>query len=180
MDTATNNAAAPAADTALRAGFWQRTLVEPITRQLTQGVTPRRISFTLATGTVCSLLPFLGLTTLLNLGVGIVLRLNQPILQVLNQVLGPLQLVMILVYVRTGEWVWGAEEHRFAITEMITSFAELSFLEFLQKFGWAGIHAFTAWALTAPLLFALVYFPLRPVIDRLAQLRNAPATAATP
>jgi hypothetical protein len=48
-------------------------------------------------------------------------------------------------------------------------------MEFLQTFGWAGIHAFTAWALTAPLLFALVYFPLRPVIQRLAQLRESSA-----
>jgi uncharacterized protein (DUF2062 family) len=177
MDAATDNAAATTAD-APRPGFWQRTLVEPIVRQLTQGVTPRRITFTLATGTVCSLFPFLGFTTLLNLGTGVALRLNQAILQVLNQVLGPLQLVMILVYVRTGEWIWGTGEHRFAITEMIASFSELSLWEFLQKFGWAGIHAFTAWALTAPLLFALVYFPLRPVIDRLAQLPGRPTAPA--
>jgi hypothetical protein len=78
---------------------------------------------------------------------------------------------MILVYVRLGEWIWGAKEEAFSVVEMLRTFTELSFGEFLQKFGWAGVHAFTSWILTAPLLFALVYFPLRPVIDRLARVR---------
>jgi uncharacterized protein (DUF2062 family) len=156
-------------------GFWQRRLVEPIKNQLTQGVTPQKISATLGVGTVCGLFPFLGFTSLLNLGVGIVARLNQPILQVLNQLLGPLQLLMILVYVKGGEFIWGATGEPFSVTEMITSFAELSLIDFLTKFGWAGVHAFTAWILTAPLLFAIVYFPLRPVIERLAKIRKTPS-----
>lgn len=156
-------------------GFWERRVVAPIKQQLTQGVTPQRVTFTLGVGTVCSLFPFLGFTALLNLGIGVAMRLNQPILQILNQLLTPIHLVMILIYVRGGEIVWGSSEQPFSITEMISSFADLSFSEFLQTFGWAGIHAFTAWALTAPLLFALVYFPLRPVIERLAQLRGSPA-----
>lgn len=166
----TMTASADNLDTPKR-GFWQRRVVDPIMQQLTQGVTPKRVTFTLGVGTVCSLFPFLGFTSLLNLGVGIALKLNQPILQVLNQLLGPIQLLLILVYVRMGEFIWGATGHQFSITEMVTSFAELSFVEFLQTFGWAGIHAFSAWILTAPLLFALVYFPLRPVIERLAQLK---------
>ena len=50
--------------------FWQRRLIKPLRAQLTQGVTPDRLALTLAVGTTCSLLPFLGFTTLLNLGVG--------------------------------------------------------------------------------------------------------------
>lgn len=156
-------------------GFFRRRLIDPIKQQLTQGVTPQRLSFSLGVGTVCSLFPFLGFTSLLNLGVGIALRLNQPILQVLNQLLGPVQLVMILVYVRAGEFVWGATGEPFSVTEMVTSFAELSLMEFLTRFGWAGVHAFTAWILTAPLLLAAVYFPLRPVMERLADLRKPAA-----
>ena len=152
--------------------FWQRRLIDPIKKQLTQGVTPKKISATLGVGAVCGVFPFFGFTSLLNLGVGIALRLNQPILQVLNQLLGPVQLVMILVYVKGGEFIWQTTGTPFSVREMLTSFAELSLAEFLTKFGWAGVHAFTAWILTAPLLFAAVYFPLRPAIERLAQLRK--------
>lgn len=153
-------------------GFWRRRLVDPLLGQLTQGVTPDRLAATLAVGTACSLFPFLGLTSLLNLAVGIRLRMNQPILQTLNQLLGPLHLLMILAYVRLGEWLWRASDDRFAIGDMIRTFREETFRVFLERFGWAGVHALTAWIVTTPLLIAVIYYPLRPVMRRLARLRR--------
>ncbi len=156
--------------------FWRRRIVQPIRAQLTQGVSPDQVASTLAVGTACSLFPFLGFTTLLNLGVGLALRMNQPILQTLNQLLGAVQLALILVYVRLGETIWGATGGHFTLGEVLRVFREASLGSFLAQFGWAGIHAFTAWLLTAPLLVAAIYFPLRPVLRRTAaRLRRAPA-----
>ncbi len=154
-----------------RHGFWRRRLRDPIVAQLTQGVSPDKLAATLAVGTACALLPFLGFTALLTLGAGLALRMNQPILQTLNQLLGPLQLVMILVYVRAGEWIWRAHENRFSIADMLRTFRDASLGEFLQRFGWAGIHAFTAWLLSVPVIIVGIYYPLRPVIKKLAALR---------
>ncbi len=151
-----------------RPGFWRRRVVNPIRAQLTQGVTPDKIALTLGVGMACSLLPFLGLTSLLNLGVGLALRMNQPILQTLNQLLGPVQLVLILVHVRIGEWLWGATGDRFTVGEMLRTFRDHSIGEFLARFGWAGIHALSAWLLLAPGLAAIVYFSVRPAIRRAA------------
>lgn len=145
----------------------------PILALFTQGITPDKVAATLAVGSACSLFPFLGFTSLLNLGVGLWLRMNQPILQTLNQLLGPVHLVMILVYVRLGEWFWRAHDERFTIAEMLRVFREASLVEFLQRFGWAGVHAFTAWALTAPLLIAGLYYGLRPALRRLASKPSA-------
>jgi len=143
-------------------------VVAPVRAQLTQGVTPDRLALTFGVGAACSLFPFLGFTSLLNLGVGLWLRLNQPILQTLNQLLGPLHLVMIVGYVRLGEWIWRAQDDRFTLTDMIQTFREATLGEFLARFGWAGVHAFTAWALTTPLLIAAVQLALRPALRRLA------------
>lgn len=151
-----------------RPSFWQRRVREPIIALFTQGITPDRVALTLAVGTACSLFPFLGFTSLLNLGVGLWLRLNQPILQTLNQLLGPVHLVMIVLYVRLGEWLWRMQDDRFTVGEMLRVFREASLGEFLHHFGWAGIHAFTAWALTTPLLIAVVYYGLRRPLHRLA------------
>jgi uncharacterized protein (DUF2062 family) len=148
--------------------FWQRRVRAPLIALFTQGITPDKVALTLGVGSVCSLFPFLGFTSLLNLGVGLWLRLNQPLLQTLNQILGPVQLVMILVYVRVGESLWQAEGQRFTIAEMLRFFREASLGGFLQRFGWAGIHAFTAWAVTSPLLFAAVYYLTRPALRSLA------------
>lgn len=154
-----------------RHGFWRRRLRDPLVAQLTQGATPDKLATTLAVGTACALLPFLGFTTLLTLGAGLALRMNQPILQTLNQLLGPLQLVMILVYIRVGEWIWRAHETRFSIADMLRTFHDASLGEFLQRFGWAGIHAFTAWLISVPIIIVGIYYPLRPVMSKLAALR---------
>ncbi len=158
-----------------RPSFWQRRVRDPIIALFTQGITPDKVALTLAVGTACSLFPFLGFTSLLNLGVGLWLRMNQPILQTLNQLLGPVQLVLIVVYVRLGEWVWQAQDARFTIAEMLRVFREASLGEFLSRFGWAGVHAFTAWALTAPLLIVALYHGLRPALRRLASKSAARA-----
>jgi uncharacterized protein (DUF2062 family) len=155
--------------------FWQRRVRDPLLALFTQGITPDKVAATLAVGTACSLFPFLGFTAALNLAVGLRLRMNQPILQLLNQLLGPLHLVMIVVYVRLGEWIWRAQDDRFTITEMLRVFREESFGAFLQRFGWTGVHAFTAWALTAPLLVTVLYYGLRPSLRRLASGPRAQA-----
>jgi uncharacterized protein (DUF2062 family) len=153
---------------------------EPLTALLTQGATPEKLAAAIAWSFVCSLFPFLGLTTFLNAGVGYWRKLNQPLMQALNYALSPLHLVMILAYVRLGETLWRAQGEHFSLMDMLRSFNELSLGAFFQKFGWAGIHAFTAWALTAPVLYLVVYYPARAALLRLARLRPSPNLARVP
>ena len=148
--------------------IWQRRVVAPLRTQLTQGVTPDLLARTIAVGTACSLLPFLGFTSLLNLAVGLTLRLNQPLLQALNQLLGPLQLVLIVAYVRAGEFIWRAEPMPLSVSTLITSFRAAPWA-FLQRFGWTGVHAATAWLLSVPLIVAALYYSLRPALRRFAK-----------
>lgn len=155
-----------------RRSLWQRRVVAPILAQLTQGITADKIAQTLAVGAICSMFPFIGTTWALNLAAGIWLRMNQPILQTFNQLLWVIHLPMILVYVRLGEWIWGVTEgSQFSLEEMVRTFQEASLREFLEEFGWAGVHAFTAWLLTAPLLFVIIYYPTRPLLRKLAWKR---------
>lgn len=147
--------------------FWQRRFVLPIRGLLLQGITPDKIALTLAISTACSLLPFLGFTSLLNLGVGLWLRLNQPIMQMLNQLLGPVQLLLILAYVRVGEKIWHAAPMPISVSLIVQSFRADPWV-FLQRFGWTGVHAATAWALSVPVIVAVIYFPLRGVMRRFA------------
>ena len=150
-------------------GFWQRRVLQPIRAQLTQGVSPDQIAATLAVGAACSVFPIFGVTSLVNLGVGIPLRMNQPILQTLNQLLGPVQVALILVYVRIGEVIWRSAERQLTVAQMMREFRERSLWEFLQQFSWAGVHAITAWIVTAPVLVGALYFSLRPAVRRAAR-----------
>lgn len=151
------------------ASWWSRRVVAPIINLLTHGVTADKVSATIAVGTACSLFPFIGFTTMLNLGVGLWLRMNQPILQAINYLITPLHLVMIVVYVRIGERIWGVTDEAFSVSAVVTTFREVSFSEFLARFGWAGVHAFTAWILSVPVIIACIYYPLRPVLRSTAR-----------
>ena len=148
----------------LRAFFAR--VARPVVALATQGLAPSRLAATLAVGTVCSLFPFLGATSALNFLVALALRLNVPALQALNQLLGPLQLALILAYVRLGEWMWRATPQPLSLAQLLASFRQLSFADFLARFGAAGVHAFSGWLATAPVLFAVVYLPAWAIVRR--------------
>lgn len=149
--------------------FWQRRIVDPIVTQLTQGTDPKKIALTVAVGVAAGLFPFLGFTTLLCFLVAFVLRLNQPIIHVVNQVLWPVHLTMIVVYVHFGAWIYGAETLPFDPSEVPHLFVH-SQHEFWARFGLMGLHAFTAWLITVPLIVTALFFPLCPVLRRLARM----------
>lgn len=142
-------------------------MLDPIVAQLTQGVTPDRIALTLALGVLCGVFPFLGFTTALCAVVAAALRLNQPIIHVVNQLLWPVQLAGIPLFVALGQKLYGAPPVPVDPTEIARVFAD-SQREFWTRFGLMGLHAFTAWLLVAPFLVAALHFGLRPVLRRLA------------
>lgn len=150
--------------------FWQRRLVDPMVEQLTLGVTADQLAMTLAVATTTALFPLLGATTALTLGAGLALRLNQVLLHTVNQLLGPVQLVLILVYVRAGEWLWGAPADHFSVADVVRTFHERGISDFLRRFGWAGAHAVTAWAVSAPLVMLVVYLLVRAPLARMTHL----------
>jgi uncharacterized protein (DUF2062 family) len=154
-----------------RRSFWKRRLGDPVVALLTQGVTPDKLAATFAVGTAVSLFPFLGTTTALNIGVGFWFRMNQPLLHVINGLLTPLHLVMILVYVRCGEIIWRSQADKFSVLDVIRTFRDGTVAEFFQRFGWAGVHAFTAWLISAPFIVAALYYGLRPAMRRIASIR---------
>jgi len=147
--------------------FWQRRVAAPIVAQLTQGVTPEKIALTLALGLAGGLFPFLGFTTLLCFLLALAFRLNQPIIHAVNQLLWPAQLSLIAVYVKLGARIYGAQPLPFDPTEVTRVFWS-SQREFWARFGLMGLHALTAWLLSAPLLVGVGYGVSLPLVRKLA------------
>lgn len=152
--------------------FWQRRVRDPLLAQLKQGVTPDKVALTIAVGVACGLFPFLGFTTLLCFLVALRLRLNQPIIHIVNQLMWPIHLPMIMVYVSLGQWLYGAK----AIPYNPDRIAHLLVNEpgeFFHRFGVVSAYAFLAWLITAPVVIAAIYFPSRPLLRKFAAARRA-------
>ena len=149
--------------------FWRERVVDVIAAQFTQGFTPQKIALTISLGLNLGLFPILGATTALCAVAGLWLKLNQPVIQLVNWLAAPLQLAMILVFVRIGEWMTRAQRVSFSIPELIHKFHE-SPAGFFREFGMTGLHGIIAWLVLAPVSMALVYFILLPPLKRLKRL----------
>ena len=154
--------------TAPKPSWWQRRVVSLIVRQLSQGVTPSRLALAIAIGGAISVNPFLGTTTLGCLAAGMVFRLNQPVLQIANILAAPLQLALIIPWVRAGEWMYRASPIPIAPSKLAGEFSADPWL-FIQRFGLSGLYAATVWLLVAPFLGAAIYFAIHPVLRALAR-----------
>jgi len=155
---------------------WQRRVVDVVLAQLRQGITPEKIALTVAMGLTLGLFPILGSTTLLCFLAGLVLKLNQPIIQLVNYVVYPLQVAGIYFFIRIGEWLTRTPPLQFSIAGLIQQFRAAP-LPFFQQFGMTALRGVLAWTLMAPFAAAAIYFILLPVLRRLARPRGAGADA---
>ena len=148
--------------------FWQERVIGVIGAQLTQGFTPQKIALTIALGLNLGVFPILGCTTLLCALAAFSLKLNQPVIQLVNWLVYPLQFMLLLGFVRIGEWLMRAPPVPFSIPELLRKFQE-SPGKFMQEFGMTGVHGIVAWFVIAPFAIALIYFLLLPPLKKLSQ-----------
>lgn len=148
--------------------FWQRRVIAPILAQLRQGITPEQIALTIALGGVIGIFPILGATTFLCAVVGVWLRLNQPIIQLVNYLVYPVQLLLLLPFYRAGESLFQqAHVPIFSLTELMQRFNADAW-QFLIDYGMVGVYGIVVWCLTAPVLIAITYYALRPTLKAMA------------
>lgn len=150
--------------------FWRERVIGLIVTQLVQGVTPQKIALTFALGFSLGIFPILGATTALCAIAGVWLKLNQPIIQMLNWLISPLQLGLIVVFVRIGEWIMRAPCVSFSVPELIQKFREAPG-SFFRQFGMTGVHGIVAWLFIAPFLTLLIYLLLSPPLKKLAAVK---------
>ncbi|HXQ80065.1 MAG TPA: DUF2062 domain-containing protein [Opitutaceae bacterium] len=150
---------------------WQRHVIDPIAAQLTQGITPEKIALTLAVGSAFALFPILGTTTILCLIVGIVLRLNQPIIQIVNALCTPLHLPVIYGMVRLGSFIFNIPYSHVGI-RMMNHMLWDDPRDFFERFGITALHAIAAWATIAPFWMIIVYLLALPVLREVLHRRT--------
>jgi len=167
------------------ATLWQRHVVDPILAQFTQGITPEKIALTLAVGSACALFPILGTATLLCLVVGIVLKLNQPLIQLVNALCSVPHLLGVYGLIRFGDLIFGVRQPRFTVAEFMThrphTFPNFWAIVlavwrdqglYLHRIEAAAMHALVAWVIIAPFWIFTVYHLVYPSL-RKAALRRA-------
>jgi uncharacterized protein (DUF2062 family) len=163
---------------------WQRHVIDPIAAQLTQGITVEKIALTMAVGSALALFPIIGTTTLLCLLAGIVLKLNQAIIQLVNMLCATIHFPLIVCLFRLGHLIFGVPYTHIGIGmvhHMLDTFWEDP-AKFFERFGVDALHAIAAWAVLAPIWMIIIYMLALPVVREVLRRRVAmiTQTAQTP
>jgi uncharacterized protein (DUF2062 family) len=152
-----------------RESWWRRRVIAPILAQLRQGITPREIALTIALGLALGIFPILGSTTALCAVAALILRLNQPVIQLVNYLAYPLQLALLLPFYRAGEKLFQQQPVPiFSVTELLGRFSQDPW-QFVLDYGMVALYGITVWMLLAPLVSAVLFLALRGPLTSLAR-----------
>jgi uncharacterized protein (DUF2062 family) len=154
---------------------WQRHVIDPIAAQLTQGITPEKIALTMAVGSALALFPIFGTTTLLCLLAGIVLKLNQAIIQLVNVLCATIHFPLIVCLFRLGHVAFGVPYTHMGLGmmhHMLDTFWEDP-TKFFERFGVDALHAIAVWAVLTPFWMIIIYMLALPVVREVLRRRVA-------
>ena len=136
---------------------------------MSQGISPQRLAVTLSLGFAIGCIPVVGIPTLLCSALALALRLNLPAIQAANYVAMPLQLLLIVPFVRLGGRLLAIGSGR-AIEAGALLHAPP--LDMISRMGGLAGQALLAWLLIAIPVVALMTAVLTVL------LRRVPALAA--
>ena len=156
----------------MKNSFFHRKLVLPVINLLRQGITPEKIALSLSIGICLGVFPLLGSTTILCTLAAILFRLNLPAIQLVNYFVYPLQLALLIPFIRLGEALLGAPHVPLSLTILFESFKRSAWAA--AKTYWiCDWHALIAWCLVGPFAIWILYLVLAPVLRNLAAVSEA-------
>jgi uncharacterized protein (DUF2062 family) len=154
-----------------------RRLLEPLLALLRQGISPRRLALCVAIAIVVGNIPILGVSTILCTFIALIFRLNLPAIQVVQAAMAPTQVLLIIPFVRLGEWIMRVPPQVVSIKAAL-ALVSRGLWQAIVVLRDAIFHAGLAWALIAPFAVYLLLGLLTPVFERMAaQIRRPPAEA---
>ena len=162
-----------------RVSDWlRRKVLDPLIAELRQGATPEAVSAAVVVSFAIAINPIIGTTTLGCLLAGRVFRLNHVVMQIVNHVSYPLQILLIVPFVRLGETVTGSRHIHLTPKAIIDEFNR-SFPDFVEKFWMAYVHGMIGWVITVPLACWILHFFLRTAFRKVLPLPAAPCTPSS-
>ena len=131
---------------------------------LRQGISPRRLALTLALGFAIGCIPVLGIPTVLCAALAMSLRLNMPAIQAANYLAMPLQLFLIVPFVRMGGWLLASGSQQNLTAGPLLSISPSAVV---TQLGSITGHALLAWFLVAGPAVALLTLTLTGMLRRI-------------
>lgn len=142
-------------------------LFKPLLALLSQGMAPDRLALCVAIGVVVGNIPILGVSSILCAAIALAFRLNLPAIQIVQAAMAPTQILLIIPFVRLGEWLLRSPRQPLSIKDGLALAAQGAGHAVVALWD-AILHAGFAWILVAPFAAVLLYRLLTPAFTRAA------------
>ena len=137
-----------------------------------EGLSSEKIALGVSLGMVLGIFPVLGSTTVLCAVAAILFRLNQPLMQMVNYAVYPLQLFLLTFFYSAGNWLFNDQKFLVSGTHVV---------EMLRVDMWGSLAALwdmtlfavLLWILIGPVLAVTLYAVLLPAIRKLSPPKHA-------
>ncbi|XP_023760381.1 uncharacterized protein LOC111908814 [Lactuca sativa] len=149
-------------------GTWlNKKVVEPFVEILSRGAEPKQLAFSTALGITCGVFPIVGVTMFLCVLAIAVLgtSINAPTVMLANFVATPIELSLMIVFLRFGEYLTGGDHFSLtsdALKKVLTGKASKEILLSIA-------HALLGWFVMAPFILGILYVVLVPCFTMLVR-----------
>lgn len=143
----------------------RRRILDPLLALLRQGIAPQQLALCVALGVVVGNIPILGVSTILCAAIALLFRLNLAAIQLVQAAMAPTQILLIIPFVRLGEWILRVPPQPLSIKEGLDLLAHGAGQAIVVLWD-AILHAGLAWIMVAPFAVYLFYKLLTPVLTR--------------
>lgn len=138
---------------------------------LKQGTTPHKLALAVALGVLLGVMPVIGTTILSCTVAALLLRLNLPLIQLVNNLVYPLQILLLIPFAQAGQWLFREPPLPFSAGQIVGMVKAHPWDAIVQLWHYT-LHGLVAWllfcAVAGPLLYALTWFLLRRLMPKRA------------
>ncbi|MDE2091386.1 MAG: DUF2062 domain-containing protein [Gammaproteobacteria bacterium] len=138
-------------------------LMRLILELLRQGITPHKIALCIALGVVLGVTPVIGSTTILCAAAAVAFGINLPLIQVVNYLVYPLQLLLLIPFIQAGQWLFHQPPLPFSLAQL-TSLFRMSFWHTLGMLWEYTLHGLVAWLILGGMAALIIYLASRPIL----------------
>ena len=143
---------------------------------LKTGITPEQLALCIALGVVLGMVPALGMATMFCTLAAFLFRLNLAAIQLVNLFIYPVQLALLIPFMRAGEWLFSAKPLELSL-EKIQRMLASDLLGTVFNMWAATLRAVVVWIIVAPAIMALIYLASLPLLRKLKLARVAAESA---
>lgn len=157
------------AATARRLSLRDNQLTRHILELLKQGITPHKIALGVAFGVLLGIAPVLGTTIVSCTLAALALRLNLVLIQIVNNLVYPFQLLLLIPFVQAGQWLFREPPMPLSAHQIVAMVEQSPWHAIVQLWGYT-VHGVVAWllfsAVAGPFMYFVVALPLKRIMRK--------------